>query len=497
MRNKTGLPWFLVSVLAVLVAVETVSAEEPKLADQDIADAIEDQYLVDRTLDVNGISVRVQQGIAELTGGVDNLLAKERAGRIAGMVKGVRSVNNRIQVVPSSILSDIEVEDEVESALRSDPAADAHEIDVSVHDGVVALKGEVQSFAEMELVSKIAKSVRGVMGLDNRIELEFPAQRADAELRGEIEQRLRSNVLIDDGLVEVSVKKGVVIVKGVVGSLEEKRLAESLARVVGVRSVDASGLEVHWWADEDSLRNSKYAWKPDEDIRQAIKDAALYDPRLLSFRVEPDVSEGWVTLRGEVDNLEAKRAAGRVARNTVGVTGVTNRLKVRPRSDLSEEMVVAAIRTRLTVNPVTETDDITVTVDGGTAILEGTVASYLERMEAERLASKATGVTRVRNRLSVDYEIASREPYYGSDFPTMSAIIDRMPPGRTDREIHDEIHEELVWSPFVDAEQVDIDVQNGQVTLTGTVETWREYYAAEENAYEGGALTVSNELEVK
>jgi osmotically-inducible protein OsmY len=79
----------------------------------------------------------------------------------------------------------------------------------------------------------------------------------------------------------------------------------------------------------------------------------------------------------------------------------------------------------------------------------------------------------------------------------MSAIIDRMPRGRSDREIHDAIHHELVWSPFVDAEQVDIDVQDGRVTLTGTVETWREYHAAEENAYEGGALIVSNRLEVQ
>jgi len=34
------------------------------------------------------------------------------------------------------------------------------------------------------------------------------------------------------------------------------------------------------------------------------------------------------------------------------------------------------------------------------------------------------------------------------------------------------------------------------VILTGTVENWREYHAAEENAYEGGAVIVSNRLEV-
>gem|GEM_PF-7086414 len=40
-------------------------------------------------------------------------------------------------------------------------------------------------------------------------------------------------------------------------------------------------------------------------------------------------------------------------------------------------------------------------------------------------------------------------------------------------------------------------VAHGNATLTGVVETWREYHAAEENAYEGGALYVSNRLQVQ
>jgi len=497
MTDKRRLPWFLATILTLVFAFEAGWADDAKLDDQDIADAIEDQYLVDRIVDVNRIEIQVQDGIVELTGRVGNLLAKERAGRIAGMVKSVRLVENRIRVVPSVEFSDTGIRQEVEKALRHDPAADAIEVHVSVQDGVVSLSGDVQSFAEIDLAAKIAKSVRGVIALNNLMKVKIPDQRPDEELRNEIEQRLRWSILIDDGLVDVLVEDGAATLQGVVGSLEEKRLAESLARVIGIRSVDASGLEVQWWADETALRDNKYARKSDEEIRQAIKDAALYDPRLLSFRIEADVHEGWVALRGTVDNLEAKRAAGRLARNTVGVTGVANRLKVRPPSDLSDEVIATDIRGRLLASPLVNADAITVTIKDGKAILAGKVAGYLARMEAERLAGKAAGVTRVSNRLRVDYEMALREPYHGSDFPTLSAIVDRMPPGRTDREIHDDIHDELTWSPFVDVEQIDIDVDNGRVTLTGSVETWREYHAAEENAYEGGALSVSNRLEVE
>jgi len=205
--------------------------------------------------------------------------------------------------------------------------------------------------------------------------MEAPAQRPDTELREEIEQRLRWNVLIEDGLVNVSVKDGAITLDGVVGRLEEKRFAEFLARVAGLGSVDVSALAARRWADDESLRDNKYVRKSDEAVRQAVKDAALYDPRLLSFPIEPDVYEGWVNLRGTVENLKAKRAAERVARNTVGVFGVTNRLKVRPPSDFSEQAIAADIRARLDVNPITDVDDIEVAVDGGTVMLEGTSAT--------------------------------------------------------------------------------------------------------------------------
>jgi len=42
-----------------------------------------------------------------------------------------------------------------------------------------------------------------------------------------------------------------------------------------------------------------------------------------------------------------------------------------------------------------------------------------------------------------------------------------------------------------------VKVENGVATLTGTVDSWSEYRAATENAYEGGASSVKNELKIK
>lgn len=69
--------------------------------------------------------------------------------------------------------------------------------------------------------------------------------------------------------------------------------------------------------------------------------------------------------------------------------------------------------------------------------------------------------------------------------------------GRTDLEIERDIERQLWWSPFVDADQVTVDVEDGVAHLAGTVDTHAERDAASENAFEGGAVFVDNDLLVR
>ena len=48
----------------------------------------------------------------------------------------------------------------------------------------------------------------------------------------------------------------------------------------------------------------------------------------------------------------------------------------------------------------------------------------------------------------------------------------------------------------MDEDQVNVTVFDGVVALNGNVETWSERKAAEDNAYEGGAKKVVNNLTV-
>jgi osmotically-inducible protein OsmY len=49
----------------------------------------------------------------------------------------------------------------------------------------------------------------------------------------------------------------------------------------------------------------------------------------------------------------------------------------------------------------------------------------------------------------------------------------------------------------VDSDEIAVSVKDGVATLRGLVDDWAEQRTAIENAYEGGALSVRDELTVK
>lgn len=473
-------------------------ASQSKLDDTQIGDAIENEYRFDHAVNINKIDISVSDGIVELTGSVDNIMAKERATKIAELVKGVRSVSNRIEVRPPSDLTDGDIKYGVETALFQDPATDLYELDVAVTDKVVTLSGKVDSYHEKALSEEVAKSVKGVMKLNSRIEIKYNEHRSDREIKADIQQALKWNFQIQDGLIQVTVEDGEVKLSGVVGSAAEKTNAMYTSWVSGVTSVNTDSLEVEWWAKDLDLRNKKTLEISDQEIEEAIKDAALYDPRVLSFELIPEAYQGWVTLRGTVDNLKAKISAEKLAENTTGVMGVTNRIKVKTSDEISAAEIESAIKSALANNAITGSWEIRVDVHSGIATLSGVVDSYTEKAEAEWVAAHARGVTEVNNQLQVQYPYGfywwSYYPNYDLFFSPTESVTSLIP---NDKLIAKNVENEIRWSPYVDIDQLSISVKNGQVTLRGKVDSWKEYQKAAENAWEGGAWSVNNMLVVE
>jgi len=495
----------MIALVVIGVSATHAAAAKRQITDISVTDAVEDELLIDKAVPAHRIDVSTVDGVVTLSGSVDNVLAKERAARIARIVKGVRAVVNKLEVDPPFLRTDGQIRDDVETALLSDPATDSYEIDVRVNDNVVTLSGAVDSWQEQVLCETVAKGVNGVKGVNNEIEVLWPKERSDYEIKTEVEQALRWDAFVDHALIDVTVKEGKVTLSGTVGSAAEKNEASWDAYVHGVKSVDDTGLEVKRWARDKDLKGEKYVEKSDEEIENAVEDALLYDPRVFSFSVRPEVSGKRVTLRGTVDNLKAKRAAAQDARNTVGVRWVENRIKVRPVTPLSDQKIEDNVRSALVRDPYVESYEITVDVINGVAKLYGTVDTFFEKSQADDVASRINGVIMVDNHLKVQED--------GSD-PVIQELYDPYVDNRlldhydwyyhrpiysskSDWEIKENIDDELFWSPFVDAEDVTVVVDDGVATLTGTVDSWSEYDAAMNNAYEAGAVYVDNDLVVK
>jgi osmotically-inducible protein OsmY len=131
-----------------------------------------------------------------------------------------------------------------------------------------------------------------------------------------------------------------------------------------------------------------------------VLNALKWDAAVPADKIEVTVSQGWVTLKGEVDYAFQKREAERVVERISGVKGITNLLVVKPPrvtpTDLKERIEQALIR-----NAETDARNITVEVQGSKVILRGTVSSYAEKEAAEETAWDTPGVTDVENHIVV------------------------------------------------------------------------------------------------
>ncbi len=489
--------WLIIAAAAAAVSAPA-SSEDAYVTDARVADAVEDQLYGELTVPAYEIDVSVSEGVVTLNGEVPHLLAKERASRVAQAVKGVRSVINKLNVDSVWAVDDDALQQDVEAALLDDPATESYEIDVSANDSVVTLQGTVESWQEKQLATTVAKSVRGVANVRDRIEVDYETDRPDAEIRREIERALHWNALIDDALINVMVDDGRVTLSGTVGSARERSLAVAEAYVAGVRSVDDEALDVARWARDPDMRGDKLAPKSDADISAAVERAMLYDPRVNRFDVEVEVEDGVVTLRGTVDNLKAKRAAANDVKNTVGVVAVENRLKVRPDEPINDAAIAGRIIDALFRDPYVERYELEVSVVNGVAYLHGTVNTYFERAQAEQIAAGVRGVTDVVNSLNVEADhiawVFDPYVYEGETFTDEWYDFDTDIHALSDEQLRREVADEFFWSPFVNGDEVSVAVDDGVVTLTGTVDSYNERRLAEKNAFDAGAVAVNNEL---
>jgi osmotically-inducible protein OsmY len=211
---------------------------------------------------------------------------------------------------------------------------------------------------------------------------------ADVRVRDGVMRQLEWDPQVEASAVGVAAKDGAVTLTGYIDSYAGKLAAERAAkRVRGVRAV-ANDIEVRLKlgrTDADIAADVVHAI----ELRSTIPEA-----------VQAAVHDGHVTLTGKVYWLFQSQDAERVVHHIRGVKGVQNYITVAPLGVVKDvrHRIVAALHRNANV----DAQHILVAVTGDTAVLTGTVSTWLQYEAAEDAAAGAPGIARVDNRLVVE-----------------------------------------------------------------------------------------------
>ena len=196
---------------------------------------------------------------------------------------------------------------------------------------------------------------------------------------------------VADNAIIVTTSSGVVTLTGSVPSYADKWAAERAAeRVLGVKAV----------ANDLAVAVPVPFQRSDTDIAHAVVNALAWDVQVPDAKIKAGVTNGWITLEGDVEWRFQRDAAARAVRNLAGVRGVTNNITIAAKR-VSSFDVGKSIKQALERRADRTAEHINVTTAGTVVTLTGSVPSFGDRRAAEGAAWSAPGVTEVHDELAV------------------------------------------------------------------------------------------------
>lgn len=216
--------------------------------------------------------------------------------------------------------------------------------------------------------------------------------KTDQEIQQDVFRELRWDSRVKQTEIGVEVDKGIVTLTGTLDSYG-KRLAarEAAHRVIGVLDV----------ADDIQVKAPGSVDRTDTEIAKAVRMSLEWDAFVPDEKIRSTVSDGFVTLEGEVATLREKLDAEAAVRNLAGVRGVRDRLFVAAvKADPAR--LRRSIEDALERRAEREAEKIGVKVEDGTVTLEGRVRTWPEKQAVLGAVSHAPGVRDVKDKLFVN-----------------------------------------------------------------------------------------------
>ncbi|MDP4076364.1 BON domain-containing protein [Acidovorax sp. A1169] len=214
--------------------------------------------------------------------------------------------------------------------------------------------------------------------------------KTDSQLQQDVRAELTWEPSVNAAHIGVEVKDGVVTLAGQVESFTEKWSAERAAqRVSGVHAM-ATELKVHLAGTRE---------RTDAEIAGSVRNVLEWTSSVPAGAVKVTVESGWVTLSGSVDWQYQKSAATDAVRHLIGVTGISDKIAIKPAKTASS--VQSDIEAALARTSIADARKISVVLQGTEVTLAGTVNSWAEREIATNSAWGTPGVNSLVDKMTL------------------------------------------------------------------------------------------------
>jgi osmotically-inducible protein OsmY len=229
------------------------------------------------------------------------------------------------------------------------------------------------------------------------------ASETDVRIESSFRKTYVYKTYLKDDAIKIEAKDGVVTLTGTVAEESHKTLAEeTVANLPGVTRVDN---QLAATRAEVATENAD-AW-----IGGKVKLTLLVHSNVNAGKTIVEVQDGIVTLKGEASSRAQKELTTEYAKDIEGVKAVKNEMTVATTSEPAERTVgeviddasiTAQVKVALLTHRSTSAIKTKVATRNGAVTLTGIAKNAAEKSLVTKLVTDIRGVTRVRNRMTVE-----------------------------------------------------------------------------------------------